>query len=232
MAAERWRTSRSRRRRRRCSRGIGACARLPYLSGNFRRDIGHALGRPAERARPRALPVRLHRHLPLPVPGLHHRAGELPRGAGRAVAVDGARGLPRRVPLLAEGLRRGLRHGRRLGPGHVLPVRHQLVGLRRPHGAGARAAAGLRGADGLLPRSRLPRRDAVRPRARRQRAALRRHLPGRGRHADLGLLDPVGQFLDAHAGRLLHRRRTGASCRRTGGRSSSTRPSRSATCTP
>ena len=43
---------------------------------------------------------------------------------GRAV-------YPRPVQLLAEDLRVGLRHGRRVGHRHVLPVRHQLVGLLR-----------------------------------------------------------------------------------------------------
>ena len=36
-----------------------------------------------------------------------------------------------------------LRHGRRLRHRHVLPVRHQLVGLLRQSGAGDRAAHGL-----------------------------------------------------------------------------------------
>ena len=49
------------------------------------------------------------------------------------------------------------------------------------------------------------------------KAALLRHLHGRARHADLGLLDPLGQQLDAHAGRL-HASSTAASCRSTGGR--------------
>ena len=38
-------------------------------------------------------------------------------------------------------------------------------------------------------------------------AAFRRHAGGRGRHLHLGLLDPVGQQLDADAGRLRHQRR-------------------------
>ena len=41
----------------------------------------------------------------------------------------------------------------------------------------------------------------------RPRPALRRHAAGRGRHLHLGLLDPVGQQLDADAGRLRHQRR-------------------------
>ena len=41
----------------------------------------------------------------------------------------GKDGLPQPVPLLAEDLRHRLRDGRRFGHRHVLPVRHQLVGL-------------------------------------------------------------------------------------------------------
>jgi cytochrome bd ubiquinol oxidase subunit I len=77
--------------------------------------------------------------------------------------------------LLAEDLRDHLRDGRRLGHRHVLPVRHQLVGFLRPGRPGDRAADGLRGADRLLPRGRLPRRHAVRDEQGRQEAALRRH---------------------------------------------------------
>ncbi len=52
------------------------------------------------------------------------------RGAGKRS------GWPRTRPVYLdtyrywfEGLRRGLRHGRRVGAGDELPVRHQLVGL-------------------------------------------------------------------------------------------------------
>ena len=45
-------------------------------------------------------------------------------------------------------------------------------------------------------------RDAVRHAQGRAAAALRRDLHRGGRHAVLGLLDPVGQLLDADAGRL------------------------------
>jgi hypothetical protein len=41
------------------------------------------------------------------------------------------RALPDPVRLLEEDLRRRLRHGRRVGHHHVLPVRHQLVGVLR-----------------------------------------------------------------------------------------------------
>ena len=46
----------------------------------------------------------------------------------------------------------------------------------------------------------------------------------------VGLLDPGAEFLDADAGRLRDARRRGA-CRSTGGRSSSTRPSPTGSCT-
>ena len=82
-------------------------------------------------------------------------------------------------------------------------------------------ADGLRGDVRLLPRGRLPRRHAVRHGAGRPRAAFLRHPDGRRRHAALGLLDPVGQQLDAHARRLRHQRRRPVHARRlVGGRSS------------
>ena len=74
-----------------------------------------------------------------------------------------------------------------------------LSDARRQH---PRAAAGLRSAHGLLPGGDVPRRDAVRLEAGRARPAFLRHLHGRARHADLGLLDHLGQQLDADAGRL------------------------------
>ena len=113
--------------------------------------------------------------LPFHLPGLHHRAGQLSRRARGAVAVDRPRGLSRPVQLLDEDLRPRLRHGRRVGHRHVLPVRHQLVGLLRQGRAGDRPADGLRGADRLLPRGRLPRRHAVRHEPGRQGPAFRRH---------------------------------------------------------
>ena len=63
---------------------------------------------------------------------------------------------------------------------------------------------GLRGAHRLLPRGWFSRRHAVRPGAGRPPAAFPRHPDGRDRHPDVGVLDPVGQFLDADAGRLRH----------------------------
>ncbi len=75
--------------------------------------------------------------------------------------------------------------------------------------------------DRVLPGGRLPRRHAVRHAACRQGLAFLRDADGRGRHADLGVLDPVGEFLDADAGRLLRQRRRTIPARRAGGRSSS-----------
>jgi mono/diheme cytochrome c family protein len=75
---------------------------------------------------PGAHPVRVHDVLPHPVPGHHHRPGQLPGRARSCAGCDQAPGLRRPVPLLAEDLRRHLRHGRGLGHRDGLPVRHQL----------------------------------------------------------------------------------------------------------
>ena len=56
-------------------------------------------------------------------------------------------------------------------------------------------------------------------------------LDGRRRHAAVRLLDPVGQQLDAHAGRPRHQRCRPVHSRWTGGPSSSTRRSPTASCT-
>ena len=99
------------------------------------------------------------------------------------------------------------RDGRRLRPGDGLPVRHQLERLfclrRRHH----RATAQLRGADRLLPGGRLPWCDAVRLEQGRTGPALLRYGDGRGRHADLGDMDPRLQQVDADAAGLRDRRR-------------------------
>ena len=63
-------------------------------------------------------------------------------------------------------------------------------------------AARVRSADGVLPGSDVPRRDAVRLAPRVAAAALPRHLHGGARHADLDVLDHLGEQLDAHARRL------------------------------
>ena len=152
-------------------------------------------------------------------PGLLDRARELSRGAELPAPAHRRRGLPplfdywKTIFAVAFGM--GVVSGHR----HVLPVRHQLVGLLRPGGPGGRAADGLRGAVGLLPRGGFPRRHALRPRQGRPGPALPRDADGRGRHARLGVLDPQRQLLDADAGRLRRSTPPASSCPRTGGRS-------------
>ncbi len=53
-----------------------------------------------------------------------------------------------------------------------VPDRHQLVGVFAARRTGDRAADGLRGVDGVLPRGRVPRRDAVRHEKGGARAAF------------------------------------------------------------
>ena len=136
-----------------------------------------------------------------------------------AVAVHRARRLSDVFNYWMKIFAISLRHGRRVRHRDELPVRHQLERLLRQDRPGDRAADGLRGADRLLPRGRLPRRHAVRHEARRAAACTSSPPDGGGRHADLRLLDPVGQQLDADAGGLRHQRRRASSCRSTGGRS-------------
>ena len=72
-------------------------------------------------------------------------------------------------------------------------VRHQLeplLGRRRQH---HRPADRLRGADRVLPGGDLPRHHAVRRRPRAALAACVLRHRGRGRHRDLGVLDPLRQ---------------------------------------
>ena len=87
--------------------------------------------------------IRIHDVVSHRVSGLLDRIGQLSRGAGSAVACDRARSLHQPVQLLAENLRRRLRHGRGVGHRDVLPVRHQLVGFRRQDWPGRRPADGL-----------------------------------------------------------------------------------------
>ena len=62
--------------------------------------------------------------------------------------------------------------------------------------------ARLRGADRFLPGGDLPRRPAVRLQPRAALALCAVGGDRRGRHRDLGVLDPLRQQLDADAGRL------------------------------
>ena len=112
-----------------------------------------------------------------------HRAG--PLSVARAVLDQDLRGL--------------VRHGRRLGHRAFLPVRHQLEPLLGRHRQRDRARDRLRGAHRLLPRSDVPRRAAVRLESRAALAlgAVRRDR--RIRHRGLGILDSLGQQLDADA---------------------------------
>ena len=121
--------------------------------------------------------------------------------------------------------------GRQRAPRRAVPVLDQDLRRRRsawawspasscrsssaPTGAGfsdarrqrPRAAPELRGPDRVLPRGDLPRRPPVRARPRAALAALLLGLRGGARHADLGVLDPVRQQLDADARRLRAARR-------------------------
>ena len=141
------------------------------------------------------------------------------------------RPLPADRPVLDQDFRGVVRHGRGFGRRAVLRARHQLepvLACRRQH---HRPARRLRGAQRVFPGGELPRHPAVR---RQTRAALAACAVGgdrRGRHRDVGVLDPVRQQLDAHAGRPRDARRHRLS-RSTGGRSCSTRasPIASRTC--
>ena len=88
----------------------------------------------------------------------------------------------------------------------------------------------LRRADGVLPRSRLPRRPAVRPQARAAMGALLRRAHGGGRHALLDVLDPRRSTAGCRR-RPASRSSTAASSRPTGSRSCSTRRFRTASRT-
>ena len=154
-----------------------------------------------------AHPVRVHDRLPHHLPGLHHRPGELARAARVRVAAHRRRALQEPVQVLGEGVRGLLRPRRRVRDRDELPARHQLVALLRVRRQRHRAGDRLRGHHRLLPGGGLPRHHAVRLGQGRRPAALPLHLPRRARHADLRLLDPVRQFLDADPRRLPHRER-------------------------
>ena len=172
------------------------------LCPRARHDAGEYGGQGDHRHPAGADPVRVHRRLSHRAARFLDRAGELPRGAGSVVAGHRARRLSRPVQLLAARVRRGVRHGRGLRRDDVVRVRHQLVGVRGKDRPGDRPADGLRGADRVLPGGRLPRGDAVRHAPGRPGAAFLRHLRRRGGHVAQRVLDPLGQFLDADAGRL------------------------------
>ncbi len=184
---------------------LAAVARKPRLSCRGLPAHGAQDVRELRGGHAGAHPVRVHGRLPFHLPRLLHRACELSRGAQRHVAQDRAGAIPEAVPVLGEDLRAGLRHGRRVGDHHVLPVRDQLVGVLGQDGAGAGAADGLRGADRLLPGGRVSGHHAVRAREGGPGAAYGGLRDGGGGDGDLGHLDPVGEFVDAYAGGLRHR---------------------------
>ena len=166
------------------------------------------------RSRPAgAAAVRLHGDVPHHFPELHDRAVRVHRHAAGALDAHRARASAPAGAVLDQDLRGLLRHGRGVGDRAQLPVRHQLepvLGGRRQRG---RPAHRLRGADRLLPRSDVPRRDAVRLAAGAAVAARDVGDLRRRRHRHLGVLDPGGEFVDADAGGLRAARRRRLSAR-------------------
>ena len=109
--------------------------------------------------------------------------------------------------LLDQDLRGLVRDGRRVRNRAVLSVRHQLEPLLGRGRQRGRSVDRLRGAERVFPGGDLPRRAAVRL---QPRAALALRAVGsdrRRRHRHLGVLDSVGQQLDADADRLRTARR-------------------------
>ena len=82
-------------------------------------------------------------------PGLNNWSGELAGRARMAMAENRQHGLCSHIPHVGQDCRH-VRHGRRIGRGHVIPVRDELVrilGQSREH---LRAIPGLRGAERIL----------------------------------------------------------------------------------
>src|SRR5690606_38923352 len=138
-------------------------------------------------------PVRLHRFLSFHFSGVLHRSCELSRRARRPVAEDGSYRLPHSLPVLAQDLRAHVRHGCGLRDRADVSVRYELVRVLAHDGTRDRPAHGVRSDDGVLSRSRLPRRHALWAETSRAAFALRRNARGGLRHPPLGLLDPVGE---------------------------------------
>src|SRR6266851_2830442 len=185
-----WRPSRSGGAERR--RGSRRCARLLYSAA------GDGYG--CVSAAPAAL--RLHHHLPLPLPPAHHGARAVDRGAPGDRGAAQGRALRRGGALLGQGLRDQLRARR--GDRHPdgVPVRHQLVAVLPAHGWSHRPAS----SDGrrvlLLPGIRLPRLVLVRREAPGSAPALALRRGGLHRIVAVGLLHHRGECLDAAPGRL------------------------------
>src|SRR5262245_17222626 len=73
-----------------------------------------------------ATPIRLHHRLSYHLPGIHDRPCVLSGGPGSAVALHQTRRIQESLPVLGEDLCLVVRHGRRVGRGDELPVRHEL----------------------------------------------------------------------------------------------------------
>ena len=115
--------------------------------------------------------------------------------------------LPVARAVLDQDFRGLVRHGRGVGHRALLSVRHQLepvLGRGRQY---HRPADRLRGADRVLSGGDLSRRSCCS--AGTACRAGSRAVCGdrRDRHRDVGVLDSLGQQLDAHAGRLRDARR-------------------------
>ena len=126
--------------------------------------------------------------------------------------------------FLDQDFRRVVRHGRRFGHRHAVPDRHELEPLLRRHRRRRRAAARLRGADRFLPGGGFPRRAVVRTQAGAALGAFRRGVDGRPRARSFR---PSGSSPPTAGCRRppVTKSSTAVSCRRTGCRSSSARPS-------
>ena len=132
--------------------------------------------------------------------------------------------------VLDAHLRRLLRHGRGFRHRALLRVRHQLEPLLGGRRQRRRPAHRLRGADRLLPRGDVPRRDAVRLEPGAALAACDSQRCSSPLAPLLRLLDHFGQFVDA-VSRPATSSATASPIRPTGLRRSSPRPSRSASPT-
>src|SRR5581483_9125685 len=181
---------------------------------NAGRFIGRILlchaGSPVRSPGPFPGSVRPEHRLPHPLSGDHDRAVVAPRLCAGAPCDFGRARLARDLSALGEGIRAHVRRRRRHRHRDELPVRHELARLHEQGRRRRRAAARLRGADRVPLRGDLPRRDALRHRARAGLGAPALHPRGRRRHHGLRVLDPRAQLLDADARRPCRRGRAGA----------------------
>ena len=155
-----------------------------------------------------AAAVRLHDLLPHHLPGLHHRARQLPRRARRRCGSTRAAACSsplfnywKKIFALSFGMGvvSGIVMSYQFGTNWSVfsdktgPVLGPLMGYEVLTAFFLEA-----GFLGVM---------LFGMRARRQGPAFLRHADGGGRHAHVRLLDPVGQQLDADARRLRHQRR-------------------------